>query len=64
MFLYEHKRLGTLRDTQHGIEREGLRVTPDGKLSPLSHPLQRIFLNLCWSLLRLLVQQLIRRCRN
>ncbi len=38
VFLYEHKRLGTLRDTQHGIEREGLRVTPDGKLSPLSHP--------------------------
>jgi glutamate--cysteine ligase len=37
-FLYEHKRLGTLRETKHGIEREGLRVTPDGKLSQLSHP--------------------------
>lgn len=38
MFLYEHKHLSSLRETKHGIEREGLRVTPDGKLSQLPHP--------------------------
>ena len=37
-FLYKHKRLSTLCETQHGIEREGLRVTSDGKLSQLGHP--------------------------
>ena len=38
LFLYEHKNLGALRGIQHGIEREGLRVSADGTLSQLSHP--------------------------
>lgn len=38
-YLFEHARIPVLKDIQHGIEREGLRVCGNGKLSPQGHPL-------------------------
>ncbi len=38
LFLDRHDKLNVLRGIQHGIEREGLRVSADGSLSQASHP--------------------------